>query len=230
MSEVAPIEFLTSGIAEIDELTGGYPRRRVTQIYGLSSVGKTSLMMKALAEISKTAKVLYIDVENAISTERVKELGGDLSKIDYSSVAILEDACELVRAHLNDYEMIVVDSIAMLVPRAEHDGELGEAHVGLKPRRLGQWLRIIEPSLAASNCALVLVNQLRRSMEMFSEKYVLPGGMQLEFSSSLKLQLTTTSKDRIKKGDARVGHWVNVRVTKSKVSAPYTETKFRLMY
>lgn len=230
MSEVAPISFVSSGVAEIDELTGGYPKGRVTQVYGLAGVGKTSLMVKCLAEMSKTSKVLYCDVENAINVERVKEMGGNLTKIDYDNQSILEDVCELIRKKLGKYDVIVLDSIAMLVPQAEHDGEIGEAHVGLKPRRLGQWLRMIEGDLAKTKTALILINQMRRTMELYGEKYILPGGMQLEFSSSLKLQLTTTAKDRIVVDKKRVGHWINVKVTKSKVGTPFVETKFKLLY
>lgn len=230
MSAVKPIEFVTSGVKEIDELVGGYPKARITQIYGLASVGKTSLMMYCLAEISKTAKVLYCDVENAINVERVKELGGDLTKIDYNNSSILEEVCELIRKNIGKYDVIVLDSVAMLVPQAEHDGEIGEAHVGLKPRRLGQWLRMIEGDLGKTDTALILVNQMRRTMELYGDKFVLPGGLQLEFSSSLKLQLTSNSKDRISDGGKRTGHWINVKVTKSKVSDPFGETKFKLMY
>lgn len=230
MSEVAAIEFCSSGVPEIDELVGGYPKGRITQVYGLAGIGKTSLMVRCLAEVSKKSKVLYCDVENAINVERVKELGGDLSKIDYNNSSILEDVCELIRTNLNKYDVIVLDSVAMLVPQAEHDGEIGEAHVGLKPRRLGQWLRMIEGDLGKTETALILINQMRRTMELYGDKYVLPGGLQLEFSSSLKLQLTTTSKDRIVVGGKRTGHWIHVKVTKSKVSDPFTETKFKLLY
>lgn len=230
MSEVKKVEFVTSGVPEIDELTGGYPRGRISQVYGLAGVGKTTLMMKCLAEISKTSKVLYCDVENAINLELVKKLGGDPAKIDYNNGSILEEVCELIRENIGNYDVIVLDSVAMLVPQAEHDGEIGEAHVGLKPRRLGQWLRMIEGDLGKTNTALILVNQMRRTMELYGEKFVLPGGMQLEFSCSLKLQLTTLSKDRIVEGGQRVGHWINVKVTKTKVSTPYAETKFKLIY
>lgn len=230
LNTIAPIEFVSSGVPELDEITGGLPRGRVTQIYGLSSVGKTSLMIKCMAAISQTCKVLYCDVENAINVTRVGEMGADMAKIDYSSLSGLEEVTELVRANLAKYDVIVLDSIAMLVPQAEHNGEIGEAHVALKPRLLGQWLRIIEGDLAKTKCALVLINQMRKNLVMYGDPYVLPGGMQLKFSSSLMLKLSTTSKDRITAGSQRVGHWVGVEVTKSKVSKPYLKTRFRLMY
>lgn len=230
MSEVSPIEFVTSGVAEIDELVGGFPRGRITQVYGLAGIGKTSLMMRCLAEVSKTSKVLYCDVENAISIERVKELGGDLTKIDYNNQSILEDVCELIRTNLSRYDVIVLDSVAMLVPQAEYSGEMTDHHVGLKPRLLGRWLRIIEGDIAKHGVALILINQMRRTMELYGDKFILPGGMQLDFSSSLKLQLTTTAKDRIMDGKIRKGHFINVKVTKSKVSMPFTETRFKLLY
>ena len=230
LEKVPPIEFVSSGVPEIDELTGGYPRARVTQVYGLSSVGKTSLMVKCMAEVSKKEKILYIDVENAINVDRFIAQGADPKKIDYTSASVLEDVCELIRDNIGKYDMIVLDSVAMLVPRAEHEGETGEQFVGLKPRLLGQWLRQIEGDLANTKCALILINQMRRSMEMYGEKYVLPGGMQLKFSSSLMLQLVSNSVDKIVKERIQVGHWVHAKVTKSKVSTPFVETKFKITY
>lgn len=230
LDKVAAVEFVPSGIKQIDEMTGGYPRGRVTMLYGLASAGKTSMMIKCLAAISKGNRVLYCDVENAISVERVKEMGGDLSKIDYSSQNVLEDVCELIRANLAKYDVIVLDSVAMLTPRAEHKGELGEAHVGLKPRLLGQWLRMIEGDLGKTKCALVLINQMRRTMELWGDKFVLPGGMQLKFSSSLMIELKTLKADRIEKNKVPVGQMVTATVTKSKVGKPYVSTRFRLDY
>ena len=230
LEKVAPIEFVSSGIPEIDELTNGYPRARVTQVYGLSSVGKTSLMVKCMAEVSKKEKILYIDVENAINVDRFIAQGADPKRIDYASASVLEDVCELIRENIAKYDLIVLDSVAMLVPRAEHEGETGEQFVGLKPRLLGQWLRQIEGDLANTKCALILINQMRRSMEMYGEKYVLPGGMQLKFSSSLMLQLVSNSVDKIVKERIQVGHWVHAKVTKSKVSTPFVETKFKITY
>lgn len=230
LSDVPPVSFITSGVKEIDELTGGYPKGRITQVYGLSAVGKTSLMLKCLAAISKDHKVLYIDVENALNVERAAELGADLLKIDYSNLSVLEDVAELVRNSITSYQMIVVDSIAMLTPRAEHQGETGEAHVGLKPRLIGQWLREMTEALNKSGCALILINQMRRSMEMYGDPYVLPGGMQLKFSSSLMLKLSTTKADQVVKDKAVIGHWVHVKVDKTKVSKPHLTSKFKLTY
>ena len=230
LNQVKPIEFVNSGVEELDELCGGYPRGRVTQVSGLSSVGKTFMMVKAMSDVSSKHKILYCDVENAISVERFKSLGAKLDQVDYSNINILEDVCELIRSAIDKYDIIILDSVAMLVPRAEHNGETGEQFVGLKPRLLGQWLRIIEGDLGKSKTALILINQMRRSMELYGEKYVLPGGMQLKFSSSLMIQLSTVSADKIIKDKQQVGHFITAKVTKSKVSAPMVSTRFKLLY
>ncbi len=230
MANIKPLTFITTGVKEIDELVGGYPRGRISMIYGLAAVGKTTLMMKCLAEISKNHKTLYCDVENALNIDRVKQFDADITNIDYTNFAVLEEVTELIRNSLSKYDCIILDSVAMLTPRTEHEGEIGQANVGLKPRLLGQWLRMITQDLADSNCALILVNQMRKNMTQYGDPYVLPGGMQLTFSSSLTLQLTTTSKDKIEDGSKRTGHWVHVLVKKSKVSMPHETTKFKLMY
>lgn len=231
LSKVKPIEFVTSGVPEIDSLVGGFPRGRMTQIYGLSGIGKTSLMILCLAALSKSGeKVLYIDAENATNVQRIEALGADLEKIDYTNISVLEEVAELVRDTIHKYGVIVVDSIAMLTPRAEQSGETGEAHVGLKPRLIGQWLREITEPLGNSTCALVFINQMRRNMQLYAETYILPGGMQLKFSSALMLELKTAKADQVVENGERIGHWINVTVTKSKVSRPYQSTKFKLLY
>lgn len=232
LNKVPPVEFASSGVPEIDDMTGGgYPRGRVTQIYGLSAVGKTTMMIKCLAVMSLGERVLYIDTESALNVARVAELGGKLESIDYTNIAVLEDVTELIRKSVGKYDVIVLDSVAMLVPRAERAGEAGEAHVGLKPRLLGQWLRQITKDLADTRCALVLVNQMRKSMELYGEKFVLPGGMQLKFSSSLMLRLHTASKDKIYDKEGGIaGHWVHVTIEKNKIGKPYQTTKFKIMY
>lgn len=230
LEERPRVSFVTTGVAELDEITGGYPRGLITQVYGLSSVGKTTLMIKCLAAISQSAKVLYIDVENSLNPDRVAELGGDLLQIDYSNKFILEEVAELVRAQISKYDLIVVDSMAMLVPLAEHSGQTGEQFVGLKPRLLGQFLRQLEGPLAQTQCAFIMINQMRRSMELYGDKWVLPGGLQLKFSSSLMIQLNTVSKDKILKDGRQSGHWITATVTKSKVSKPHLTARFKLLY
>src|SRR6267154_2734498 len=107
LSTIEPITFLTSGIKEIDKLTGGFPRGRITILYGLAGVGKTSLMIKCLAKISKEHRVLFCDVENALNIECVKELGADVNKIDYSNLAVLEEVTELIRQSISKYDVII---------------------------------------------------------------------------------------------------------------------------
>lgn len=230
LDKVAPIKFVSSGLAEVDTLTGGYPRGRVSLVFGLAGIGKTSMLVKAMSQASSKHKILYCDVENSINSERFKELGANMANVDYYNSSILEEVCELIKKNIDKYDLIILDSVAMLVPDAEHAAEVGEQFVGLKPRLLGQWLRQIEGDLGKSKCALVLVNQVRKSMELYGDKYVLPGGMQLKFSSSLTLELKSLSADRIMDGKQQTGHWINVNVVKSKVSKPFEKTRFKLVY
>lgn len=220
-SELEPVEFISSGIKEIDGMTGGFPRKRITEIYGMKGVGKTALMSRML-DVEHT--VLYIDTENALVN--VPE------NIHVIREYMLEDVSEIVEVALQSdaYDVIVIDSVASMVPRAEIEGETGEAHMGLKARLMGQWLRKINPHLNKSKSAVVFINQQRETMSAYGYSKFTPGGHALPYASSLRLELKTVKADRVVKNSETIGHWITVEVEKSRVCRPYQKTRFKLLY
>lgn len=229
-SDEPPIEYITTGFKELDEIVM-FPRKRITEVYGLQSVGKTSLMLRSLAGlIAEGHKVLYIDVENSFNKYRAEALGIDLDKLDIAVTFTVEDIMELIVENVGNYDAIVVDSVAAMIPRAEMEGKPGDANMGLKARLMGQLMRMVSQPLHKSQCALVFINQLRENMEMFSAKYSTPGGMALKFSASLRIELKTYSKDKIIRDGVQAGHWINATVTKSKIGKPHLTARFKLMY
>lgn len=235
LSDIGEIKFVSSGVPEIDELTGGFPRARITEIFGMQGIGKTDLMLKCLSAMSTDSKVLYMDVENALNPERLLKKGATKPEnIHISEESILQEVAQYVTNHVNDYDVIVVDSVAALVPREEANGESGDQFVGLKARLMGQWIRQLTAKLGKSNCALVFINQLRDSMILYGDPQFTPGGKALPYAASLRIKLSTVKADRIDgKVDGKTvvkGHKVTALVVKSKVGAPHRSTQFSLMY
>lgn len=228
LADYGDIEFVTSGIKEIDEITQ-FPRGRIIEIFGLQGVGKSELVQMCLTNMSKEGKVLYIDAENALNPSRLLAKGGVAKNIIISDMCILEDVAKLTVDSVNKYDVIVVDSVATLVTKAEAEGETGDQFVGLKARLMGQWMRKLIGPLGKSKCAIVFINQIREGMSMFTPTFK-PGGKALPYASSLSLHLSANKSDRIVKDGVAVGHWVNVELTKSRVCAPYQKTRFKLMY
>lgn len=229
-SEMEELTFITTGFPELDAVVK-YPRGRVTEIYGLQSVGKTTLTMVSIAGMTKAGlNTLFIDVENTFSKQWAENLGVDTTKLSISTETIVEEIVELVRENMKNYDVIVIDSIAAMVPRAEFEGKSGDAVMGLKARLMNQFFRMITGDLAKTKCALVLINQLRENFDMFAAKYSTPGGNGLKFAASLRLELKTTAKDRIIKDGEKVGHKVTVTLIKSKVGKPGQTAQFKVMY
>lgn len=234
-SDIEPMEFVPTGLGDLDKLTGGFPRSRITELYGLQGVGKTTLTLMSIAAATKAGlKTLFIDCENAFNPVRAAELGVDTTKLAIVNNSMLEEVHDILMGELKNFDLIIIDSVAAMVPRAEIEGEAGDANVGLKARLMGQLIRKANAELAGTNCALVFINQLRESMEMFAPKFSTTGGNALRFFSSLRIELITTAKDRIEKTKAgvktRVGHTVQARIIKSRMSKPYTSTTFDIIY
>lgn len=231
MENYPEVKFITSGVAEIDEMTGGYPRGRITEIYGKKSVGKTTLMMKMLAAISQDNKVVFMDAENALNKTRLVELGANISNIDFTTTSILEEIGQLILDNLNKYEVIILDSVAGTITKTEAQSEIGDHVVGVKGKVMNSiFTRRLPEVVAKSGCTLLLINQLRDSFSMYGENTYTPGGKAIEYAASLRLQLNTVKKDLIIKEGVKVGHKVTVTVSKTKISKPHTETQFILMY
>lgn len=242
-SELGKTTFVTTGLPELDDILtptggkgkGGFPLGRVSEIYGMEGVGKTSLTLQSIAGIQKAGKkVLFIDAENALNIERAKQLGVDLETLSVTTESAVETVADLVQTYVSKFDVIVIDSIAALVPLAEFEGDAGEAHMGLKARQMGQFMRKIVKPLADSKCALIFINQERMSLDPYSPKRYTPGGKAVPFATSLRIELKSLKRDKIEtttKGVKKIGgQWITATVIKSKVSRPYAETKFKLLY
>ena len=229
LADAGEIQFITSGIEAIDNMTK-LPRGRITEIHGMAGVGKSDLALSFLSAMSHEGKVFYIDAENALNPARLVQKGAEVKNIDISDQSILEDVANMTIDLVDKYDVIVVDSVATLVPRAEAEGETGDQFVGLRARLMGQWMRKLIGPLGKSKTAMLFINQLRESMSMYGDPMFTPGGKALPYAASLRLKLSTTKADRIIKDGETKGHWVNVEVTKSRVCAPHQKTKFKLEY
>lgn len=228
LSELRPIEFVSWGVPELDAVVK-IPRGRVTELYASKGTGKTTLMTICLAAQSKEAKILYIDSENALNPERVAALGGDLSRIDVSQEYLFENVAELVLERLTQYDLIVVDSVAMMISRTESENDFASHNIGVSAKMAHKWMRKLIGPLGKSNCALVLVNQVRKGMDMYTVEYT-PGGTAIEYAASLRIKLTSNKADRIIKEGKTTGHKVKFELTKSKISAPYQTGSFKITY
>lgn len=241
--QLPPLEFVPSGFGDLDLLTGGFPRSRITELYGLQGVGKTTLTLMAIAaSTEKGLKTLFIDCENGFNPIRAEKLGVDLKHLSLAKMAqegeapvsMLEDVSEVLMNEIKNFDMIIVDSVAAMVPRAEIEGEAGDANVGLKARLMGQLIRKVNLELGKSKCALIFINQLRESMDMYAPKYSTTGGNALRFFSSLRIELISYSRDNIERTTkgvkSRVGKKVTAKIIKSRMSKPFAEVSFELMY
>lgn len=234
-SDLPKIEFVPSGLGGLDVLAGGFPREHITELYGLQGVGKTTLTLMSIGAATKAGlKTLFIDCENGFNPARAKELNVDVRKLAIMPVSILEEVSEVLLGEIHEFDLIIVDSVAAMVPRAEVEGEAGDANVGLKARLMGQLIRKVNAQLNGSRCAVVFINQLRESMDMYAPKYSTTGGNALRFFSSLRIELKTTAKDRIEKTikgqKVRLGHSVTAVIIKSRICKPYEQVSFDVNY
>lgn len=229
--EYPPIEFITTGVDSLDKVCGGFPRSRITEVYGKKSVGKTTLVMFMLAKISKDHKVLIIDAENALNTERLVALGADMKNIDFSTTSVLEEIGQIILDNVNKYDAIILDSVAGTITVTEAGSNIGDHNVGVKGKVMNSiFSRRLPELLAKTNCALILINQLRDSFNLYGDKTYTPGGKAIEYAASLRIELNTLAADRIIEEGRQVGHFVTAKVTKSKISAPYQTARFKIMY